>query len=368
MIRLDEDQLRAVLRDLRSSTGEVLRSLGTLQLGNLSDELKGNLLAEAIRHSYVLDRSLGSLLDLTELSVVELTLDLQEVDLRRLLRHRLATAQGSFLSSGLVVTRLQEESREAPLHPLIADPERIVRMIDLMLEVSSAWSRRQTSIEAISGHSRISTSFVLDGDLVDWQEAWWKGTVPLRKGELAARLDSLRVPKRSFRRDTVQSLQLIHLIAQRHDGKTEQEIDDGRIRLQVNLPVTAPKEALLIGLKSRLRKATAGIANLAVIRLRVPEAERLLSYGRWLQNALFRASDAIFPFPETADLVMIIVDCTPEEIPDLLGRVVELAGPFSAMGSACCPADAITAEELLDQAAERLEQSLVEKVRTEPEY
>lgn len=361
MIRLDEQRLRAVLRDLRLSTGEVLRSLSTLRLGDLSDELKDDLLAEAIRHAGLLEGGIGSLLDLAELGTADLALDLQEVDLFRLLRHRLAVAQSSLVADGITVARLQEDRGAKPLNPLIADPAQVARMIDLALQVSATWSRAQTSISVISAHSRFATSFVLDGEIGDWHETWWKGTVSLQATEPDDLLDSLRVPQRAFRRDAVRRLQLIHLIAERHGGSFEHRVEDGSARIQVELPLIAPAEALIIALESRLRRAPAGIAHLAVVRLRVPETTELETYGRRLQTALLRASDALFPFPEDNDLVLVVNDCTAQEVPHFLGRVVDWAGKPTAVGSACCPAEGKDAQELLRQAKSRLELSLAEQ-------
>ena len=355
--------LSLISHELRTPLTGVLNALNALEA---SDEAgpredagplsQSELILMAKRNAQRLQQALVTVLDLAAIESGTFHAHLREVELSRLVRKRIELDRPWLKDCGIAST-----IHSAADVPVLADPQKLSRAIDLILEVISgrAESRPGVSIEVLP--SRLAFSFTLKPEAdASWVAAWsqalagFEGGVMAPGSAFAGVLQSETGFLTRSEEGLGSELQLIHQIMRLHRGKLLQTRNRNRITLTLEFPELSSEEALRAVLSSRAYEVTNELGSVALALVNVPDGLVAVEFCDAIKRNLFRATDAVYPVPQRRQVALVLDDCKVGDAPRVMKRIEKAIGMMLDSGVAHCPSDGLDPAKLLDIANRRL--------------
>lgn len=357
--------LSLVSHELRTPLTGILNALQLLDQADPSSEFSApELISMARRNAQRLNQTLASLLDLVAIESGTFHVRLRETDLDRLVRGRITANEPIFRDRDLHVRVQVDERRKRGSSPLLADPQKLGRALDLLFQLIAPRARPQSDVEVHVRVNGVDVLFLRDsGSDSEWENAWTQAVTGLESG--------VNSPASAFS-GTVQSEQafltrmheglgnellLIHQILRLHQGELKQTTVNGRLKLTIELPELSDEEGLRAVVSSRVYLSSSGIGSVALVLIRVPSDRSTELFHEQVEKCLFRASDSVYPLPGRKSLALVMDDCRLSDIPRLLKRMEVALGVALQTGWSHCPDETSDPEILITQAARRLDSS-----------
>jgi hypothetical protein len=372
--------LSLISHELRTPLTGILNSVSLLEemitgvgpIGAAPPELsQSELITTARQNAQRLHRALATLLDLAALESGSFHARLREVDLIRLVRTRIEAHRALFRDNRLELTPDPliglapgaTEYREGA--PLLADPNKLARALDLCMEVMAARGEKGSKVEAKLQATRVDLSFRLAAESESqWDAAWsqalagYHGGVASPSSGFSSGFSGVMQHENAFLTRVEEGLGsellLVHEIMRVHSGKFTARKHGRELTLSLQLPELSSEEGLRAVLNSRAYEVSSELGSVAIVLVRVPSGEEPAAFARRIKQNLFRSKDAVYALPARMQVAWVLDDCKPQDAPQLLGRVQKAMGFDLTAAIAHCPADAIDPARLLEIAGERL--------------
>jgi hypothetical protein len=326
----------------------------------------GELVTIARQNAERLQRALAALLDLAAIESGVFRLRLREVDLRRLVEGRIQAHRAALRDQGLQISLQTTEGLgegNQPRSLLLADPQKLGRAVDLILEIILARGQRGSDLAVRVGRGRVDFSFELNpGAAGKFEEAWKQSLrnfdqgIQRAGGAFAGTLGDEREFLTREEEGLGSEFLLIHEILRMHEGAFRYQAGKPE-QLRLEVPEMSSEQGLMTVLSSRAYEASHELSAVALGLMNVPHGQDAESFCAQVQRELFRASDAVYALPSRGQVAIVLDDCKPEDAPRLLGRIQERLGEPLCFGWASCPAEGIDPEHLLALAERRLARS-----------
>lgn len=352
--------LSLISHELRTPLMGVLNALTLLDErdeGNPASEFsQTEMIAMARSNAQRLHRALMTLLDLAALESGTFHARLKELDLARVVRHRVSVHSRGFKDRGIPVKVV--ESGESPV---LADAQKITRAVDLILEVMLARAAERSEVTFALAHSTVSISFTLaEGGEDAWQQAWMQGLAGFEGGvnsptsAFAGVLQSERGFLTRSEEGLGSELLLVHQILRLHSGMFTARLDGAQVTLKLELPELSGEPGLQAVLTSRAYEVSHELGSVALVVVTVPPGMKTEEFSSRVKRNLFRSSDAAYLLPRSQEVALVLDDCKAEDAPRLLGRLEKALERKLQFGMAHCPSDTMDPARLLTLARERL--------------
>ncbi len=343
----------------------ILNSLSLLEMGQAGDFRPEELVAIARRNADRLHHALNDILDVASLESGVFHVKLRELDLERLVDARVSARKLLLRDRGIQVDVIRPAVKgEAVQQPVLADPQKLGRAIDLCLHILASRTR-EASVLQVRVDTR-SVEFIFELDATKralWEQAWSEAQAGIQAG--------VRSPGSAFR-GTLASEQefltreeeglgseflLAHEIIRLHRGEFR-VFQDTHTHLCIELPALEDEEGLRAVLASRAHAASHELSSVALGLIWIPTGEDVATFRRRVQKSLFRSTDAVYPLAEHGAVALVLDDCKPEDAPGLIGRIQRSLG-YSEGGSleyglSSCPSDGADPDHLITAALRRL--------------
>lgn len=317
------------------------------------------LIAIARQNAQRLHRALVTLLDLSALEAGTFHARLREIDLARLVQTRLGAHRSLFKDRGLAIEVGHAHTKSAG-SPLLADPQKLGRAVDLCLEILIARAEPSSAVKVRVGGTQVEIGFNLAGGVELWEAAWTQALAGFQGGVAspASAFGGVMQSEQAFLRRMEEGLGseflLLHEVMRLHRGKFTESHDGTAVTLKLELPELSSEDGLKAVLASRAYEVSNELGSVALALMRVPEGVRLEEFRQEVQKGLFRASDAVYPLKTRGEVALVLDDCKAEDAPRLIHRLEKATGRKIQCGVAHCPADGLDPRALFDLADQRL--------------
>ncbi|HUP57682.1 MAG TPA: hypothetical protein VM598_09540, partial [Bdellovibrionota bacterium] len=343
--------------------------------GDPSGEFSAEELVRMARqNAQRLHRTLLTLLDLAAVESGTFHVRLREIDLLKLVSGRIEAHVSLFKDRGLPVRKTG-----VPGSPVLADPQKIARVVDLCFHILISRVEPSTPIQVTVQAAHVQIEFTLaSGTESNWEKAWTQALAGHQGGVTSptSAFSGVLQSEQAFLTRTEEGLGseflLIHEIIRQHKGKFF-AIREGRaVTLTFELPELTSEGALQSVLSSRAYDASNELRSVTLILVGTPAgaenlAKRVMDahhLAKLIKPCLFRASDAVYALPDLGKVALVLDDCKPEYVSPLLTRIEKALGMQVLSGIAHCPVDGHDPVRLLELAKKRL--ATTGAVRSEP--
>ncbi|MCM2323975.1 MAG: HAMP domain-containing histidine kinase [Oligoflexia bacterium] len=353
--------LSLISHELRTPLMGVLNALTILEdlkAGKDGPVQSEEALAMARQNASRLQHSLSTLLDLASIESGTFHLRLREADLDKVVRHRAAAFLRKFEVQGNAI-RVHEGAEAGA--PVLGDPQRLRRAVDLVLEVALPRLDPGSVLEAQVNQSRAAFSFRLaEGKEAAWDEAWSQGLAGYEAGlsSPASAFAGVLQTEQAFLTRSEEGLGseflLIHQILRLHQGRLLHQRAGRSVSLILELPALASEEGLRSVLQSRAYQVSTELGSVALALIAVPAGLEPEVLGSEIKAKLFRSTDAAYPLPESSEVALVLDDCKPEDAPKLVERLARAVGRSLRSGIAHCPTDGLDPAALVELARTRM--------------
>ncbi|MBY0471471.1 hypothetical protein K2X30_09915 [bacterium] len=310
-----------------------------------------------------LNRALSSLLDLAALESGLFHARLRELDFSRLVHNRV-DANRSLLKTRKLTIEVREESAEKDLAPVLADPNRLGRAVDLCFSALLPRTEEGTAVKVRIFPSEVSFQFYLQtGAEKAWEQSWsqslagFQGGVSSPSSAFAGTIQS----EQAFLTRTEEGLGseflLIHEFMKLHQGGFKCKTLGRDVTLSLILPKFTNYEALkavILARSSQMAPENGGLGSIAVGLLKVPDSSTAEVFRSEIRKFLFRSSDAVYALPEQGQVAVVLDDCKPQDVPELLQRLGTSMQKKFKFGVAVCPVDSSEPDQLIKIAQGRM--------------
>jgi His Kinase A (phospho-acceptor) domain len=356
--------LSLISHELRTPLMGILNSLSLLEEPEDVGISAPDLIRMARNNAQRLNQTLASLLDLAAIESGTFHVRLREIDFSKTIRNRVDAMSSELKGQGLKL--LWEEK---PTPPLLGDPQRVSRAIDLCLQAIVPRVLGHTSIEIRVAPGQVEFWFQIRPDLKDaWEKAGqeslagYEGGVASPTSAFAGVLQSEQAFLTRQEEGLGSEFLLIYEIMRLHQGEFVQQRYEAsrgveKFALVLKFPEVTSEAGLRAVLTSRAYDVSTELKSVALVLIAVPEKMETSAFSNQLKSHLFRTSDAVYPLPEKRQAGLVLDDCRAEDVPHLIGRLKQKMGPKYAgikFGSAHCPSDGQDPSQLFDLAEERL--------------
>ncbi len=362
----DETLFRAFQSNLLSLISHELRTplMGILNSLSLFDEPDGPIAqAELIKMARTnadrLNRTLAALLDLAQLESGVFHARLREIDFAKTIQSRLENAHKEIQSLGL-----KTDFKIIRNSPILADPQRVSRALDLCLQAILPRAATESSIEVSLADAQVELKFHLKPEAqLRWQQAWsqalagYEGGVASPLSAFGGVMQSEQAFLTREEEGLGSELLLVHEIMRLHHGKFSEKRDGISIALTLSFSKLSSEEAVRAVLTSRAYEVSTELGSVAVVLMTLPKDIAPQEFQDRLKSHLFRVTDAVYELPDRNQVALVLDDCKAEDVPLLIKRLKE-ALPAQLqnqkLGWAHCPADGLDPGRLFDLAQERM--------------
>lgn len=349
--------LSLISHELRTPLTGILNAVGLLEEGITHGELDSKTLIRMARqNAQRLHRTLVTLLDLASMESGTFQARLREVDLERIVRNRVDLHANVLKDRGIAI-----EVKESKTSPILGDPQKLGRAIDLCLEILVPRTTPGKNPQVRISSSRVELSFYLGPALeTAWEQAWshamtgFQGGIALPASTFAGVMQSEQAFLTRMEEGLGSEFLLIHEVMRLHGGTFSQKLEGGLVTLVLDLPELKSEEGLRAVLSSRAYQVSTELRSVALSLVRVPKNTDVKTYCAKIKENLFRASDAVYPLPDRMQVALVLDDCKPEDAPRLMQRLQTALGVTFVYGHAHCPADGEDPSGLFDLAQSRL--------------
>lgn len=370
--------LSLISHELRTPLTGVLNALGVLeeQQGASSDSTVGalsnaDLITMARQNAQRLNRALVALLDVAAIESGTFHARFREVELARLVKSRTDIYRSLMKDQG-IKSQISGTIGEG-IAPVLADPQKIGRAIDLCLQVLVPRTEKGSTVQIrISSASRVEFEFTLaKGMEAQWDEAWsqaevgYQGGVASPSSAFAASFGGVLQSEQAFLSRSEEGLgsefPLVHEIIRIHRGKFLCERKTNGVssfaKLILELPKLASESGLRAVLESRAYEIASELRSVALVLVQVPSSVKSESLAQEIKLGLFRTSDAVYLLPERQQIALVLDDCKADDAEHLAERILGSKRELS-FGVAHCPADGQDPGKLFEIALDRLNRKI----------
>jgi len=358
--------LSLISHELRTPLMGILNSLSLLEEPEDVGISAPDLIRMARSNAQRLNQTLASLLDLAAIESGTFHVRLREIDFSKTIHNRV-----SAMSSELKGQSIQVLWEEKPTPPLLADPQRVSRAIDLCMQAIVPRVLGHTAVEIHVAPGQVEFWFQIRPDLKDaWDKAshealaGYEGGVASPTSAFAGVLQTEQAFLTRQEEGLGSEFLLIYEIMRLHQGEFIQKHEASRnaaigekFALGLKFPEVTSEAGLRAVLTSRAYDVSTELKSVALVLIAVPEKMETSAFSNQLKSHLFRTSDAVYPLPEKRQAGLVLDDCRVEDVPHLIERLKEKMGSKFAglkFGSAHCPSDGQDPSQLFDLAEERL--------------
>ncbi|MCC7440904.1 MAG: HAMP domain-containing histidine kinase [Bdellovibrionales bacterium] len=360
--------LSLISHELRTPLMGILNALSLLQdaadPGHAGELPLPELVSMARNNAQKLHHALSSLLDLAAIESGAFRARLKEVDFARLAVLRIGALEPRLNDRRLTFTVDAVSAKEAQASPLLGDPQKLSRAVDLALEILLERAEPGSKVHFEADASHLNVSFTLPPSAEEeWETDWTQARAGFQGGvvsPVSAFAGTVR-SERDFLTRTREGLGseflLVMEILRLHGGEFKAARSGTQVRLELRLPRLESEEGVKAVLQSRAYESSHGLASLAVALVAVPRGEEASAFQGRLRRALFRASDAVYALEGAGKVALVLDDCKSQDSPRLLERISEILGHSLEAGVAHCPEEGTDPEVLLRLANSRLKKS-----------
>lgn len=338
----------------------ILNALTLLEESDGAEFSASELTAMARKNAQQLHRTLSELLDLASIDSKAFHLRLREIDLPRLVHARILGRASSFRDHGVEVSTPDGKGKSAI--PVLADPQKLGRAIDLCLDAILAKVERGTVLVARVQAHQVEFEFKLQAGLESlWSSHWEQSAEGARSGvgsPGSAFAEAMKTEQEFLTRveeGLGSELLLVHEIMRRHEGGFSCEQKGLEVKVKLEVPELSSEEGLRAVLASRALSASTEVNSVALSLLAVPAGTPVGKFQEQVRRALFRSTDAAYLLPESKQVALVMDDCKPEDGPRLLARIERSLGQKLKHGTVNCPADGADPFQLIELARRRLQ-------------
>ena len=307
-----------------------------------------------------LQHALSSLLDLASLESGTFQVRLREVDFWRLAKHRIDSYTSSLNDRSLSVVWDSEVSTES-VELILADPLKLGQALDFLFQVilHRALPGSQLRIKLSARALQIGISLTPEAQQ-SWDEEWSHAWISVQGGmtsPASAFFGVLQDEQKFLNRGhdgLGTELVLIHEVLRLHQGTFKAHQDSSQLLLELELPEVASEGSLEKVLHSRIDQLAPEMGFLALVLFQAPEGMDPFVLRDQVKRHLFRPSDAVYPLPEQGCVALVLDHCKPEDVPDLVFRIVNGLGQKHSFklksGVGCFPSDGVEPRSLIEKA------------------
>jgi hypothetical protein len=339
----------------------ILNALGALEEDSSPQSVsQAEWLQMARQNAQRLHQALIALLDLAALESGTFHVRLREVDLVRIAKNRIQSYQSLFPDRQVLLEEEPESELEQRV-PVLADPQKLGRAVELCLDVLLPRSAPNSKIHVKTHSTGLQFRFDLaDAMKSHWESLWKQSVIGFQGGVVSpySAFGGVLQSEQAFLSRSEEGLGsellLIHEILRLHRGKLEAEIQDHQVILNFQLPELSTEESLHAVLSSRAYLMSTELGSTALVLIRTPEHISLEDFQKEVKKTLFRSSDAVYSLPLWNRVALVLDDCKPEDVPRLIGRIHQSLGRDLVFGAAHCPSDGHDPRVLLELAESRL--------------
>lgn len=338
----------------------ILNSLGVLVDGSIEGMSTKELTHMAWQNAQKLHRTLGALLDLAALESHTFHVKLREIDLDRVVRSKIEERK-KWLTDSSLGCEIESLAGGGNEIPVLADPLKFARAIELALEVSSLRASTAHSIQIRISSTRVDFGFSVEGGKEAlWDNAWlqaqagFHGGVASPSSAFAGVMQSEEKFLTRSEEGLGSELLILHEIMRLHSGKLLGKRVGAQVQLSLWLPELSSEDGVRAVLASRSYGAASDLSSVVLAIVGLPKGEVLKTFRSRLKQCLFRSSDAVYALPEKDQLALVMDDCKPEDAPALLKRLESKVGQNLKFGLAHFPTDSLDPDQLLKLAEKRL--------------
>jgi len=352
--------LSLISHELRTPLMGILNSLSLLEDGSPAGDLTTEELVRMARtNAQRLQQTLLSLLDLAALESGTFHARLKEVELVRLVQSRLEAHQSFLKDRGLKFEQSTVAGRAE--FPLLADPQRFSRAVDLSIQAIVPRAVQNSAIQVRISSSKVSFEFELNPDLDEsWMMAWTQALAGYQSGVASptSAFGGVLQSEQAFLTRMEEGLgsefMLVHEVMRTHHGSFKHLRRDRQVILELELPELSSETGLRAVLSSRAYQVTSELGSVALVILEVPAHLSAEAFRQQVKKTLFRSSDAVYALPAKGQVALVLDDCKVEDGPRLITRIEKAIGHPVKFGSAHCPGDGLDPSLLLELANKRL--------------
>ena len=356
--------LSLISHELRTPLTGVLNALAVLKdgvnLGGLSSE---DLINMAHENAERLNQALLVLLDLASLEAKSFHLRLREIDLASLVRGRLTNYQTALKTRSVTLkwSDLAPKLRE----PLLGDPQKLGRAIDLCFQVVVPRAETQTEVKVEISSYQVRFVFQLAQNMEKhWQTAWSESGIGTQVGILSpySAFAGVLQEEQAFLSRVEEGFGseflLIHEVLRLHHGKFTATLLGQEVTLLIEFPKMSSEEGLKAVLSSRTSRISMELGSVALILVQIPDRTSPEDLKEKTREALYRASDSVYLLPSLNQLAVVLDDCRIEDAARIMKRVERALDQKLFYSSVQSPSDGLDALELLKLGAQRLSETL----------
>jgi hypothetical protein len=355
--------LSLISHELRTPLTGILNSLNLLDDAPSADALasglsQADLIRMARQNAQRLHRALVTLLDLGAVENGTFNVKLREIELVRMVRSRLEMHSSSFRDQALEII----ENDEAPEVSILGDSGRLIRALDLCLEMLTFRAKRGTSvIVRISSAPRPGIHFVCElpeEGIEGWDTAWAHGLLGFEEGAVSptAAFAGVLQPEEAFLTRTEEGLGseflLIHEVMRLHQGSVGHERRGNQIQIRLEFPALTSDDAVAAVLTSRTYELTSAPSAVTLVLIRVPREQSLPDFCSRVKGLLYRVTDGAYSLPERREVALILDDYNKKDIGKFIERLEQSLKSRARLDIAFahCPEDVADPRQLVEHA------------------
>jgi hypothetical protein len=350
--------LSLISHELRTPLMGIMNALNLLESGEAMGEFSAEELVKMARqNAQRLHQSLVMVLDVAAMESGTFHAKLREIDLGRLVQGR-GDAFRSLLADRKL--KLSTEAVGEGSSPLLGDPQKISRAIDLLFQGLIPRAVGTLKLRISSSALRVEAELARGMD-VHWDNAWtqsvagFQGGVSSPTSLFANVLQSEQAFLTRMEEGLGSELILVHEIMRLHQGEFHASRKGQKLALELRFPHLSSEDGLRAVLVSRAYQVSTELGSVALVLVNVPEGVAPAALLAQIKKTLFRASDAVYSLPERGQIALVLDDCKPEDAPRLLQRIKNTLGHELQFGIAHCPSDGVDPGALLGLAERRVQ-------------
>lgn len=339
----------------------ILNSLTLLEQPQAGDFKPGELVSIAHQNAQRLHRTLAALLDLASLEGGTFHVTLREVDLLRLVSERVRAQESTLKAHRLEFAMEVEPELAEGAAPILADPQKLGRAVELLFESTLAWARAGSMLKLRISLAAVELEFEPEeSKRKRWAGSWQEALAGFESGIASpgSIFGGVLQSESAFLTRQEEGLGseflLLHEIMRRHEGRFEAQTKGGKTVLRLSFRKLESLEALRAVLASRIGRASTEIGSVALALIQVPRGSTAEQFRRQVRGALFRSTDSVYTLAERGQVAAVLDDCKPEDAPVLMGRIAEKLGMPLQYGTAICPSESMEPDSLIEIADKKL--------------
>lgn len=354
--------LSLISHELRTPLIGILNALNALEQGDFSTDFsQADLVSMARRNAQRLQTTLSSLLDQAAIESGTFHARLREVDLVRLARMRAQAHESLLRDRNLKLKEREESDEETGEAPLLGDPQKLGRAIDLVFQSVIPRADPGSELQLRISTSRIALTFQLAAGVEGvWETAWEQASVGNQGGvasptsAFAGVLQSEQGFLSRMEEGLGNEFLLVHNIMRLHRGRFSHLRQERKVTIALELPELSDQDGIRAVLASRTYQASHELGTVALALVKVPEGSDVGEFRAQVKRSLFRATDAVYSLASRGQVALVMDDCKPEDAPRLIARMEKAFGKKLVFGVANCPSEGVDPDELLKLAEKRL--------------